>query len=366
MIPEIPRSLPLQLNGLRKSYGATVAVAGTTLDVEPGTMTVILGAAGAGKTTTLKMIAGLETPDAGQVILAGHDLTAAEPRARNVAMIFDNLALYPDRSGFDNIAYPLKLARRAAPEIEERVRRIAVLLKIPHVLGRLPKTMSGGEKQRVALARALVREPTVFLLDEPLSSLDAMLRIELRAELRRLQREQGHTFVLATPDFQEALAVADRIVMLRAGRVVQIAAPQDLYDAPADIETARFVGAPQINLVDAEWTGGALILAGQSLAPGAFRAPPAPCAFTAGIRPEHLTPCAAGQGDFDATVSDLEPLGHLVAVTVTLSAGTELRLTAPAAGAAGFGIGTTLGIAVGRAGLLAFDPADGRLIPPAA
>lgn len=354
--------LPLRLANLRKTYGKTVAVAGTTLDIEPGTMTVILGAAGAGKTTTLKMIAGLEAPDAGQVILAGRDLTDAEPKDRNVAMIFDNLALYPDRTGFQNIAYPLKLAKRNPVEIDERVRKIAALLKIPHVLGRLPKTMSGGEKQRVALARALVREPTVFLLDEPLSSLDAMLRIELRAELRRLQSEQGYTFVLATPDFQEALAVADRIVMLREGEVVQIAAPQDLYDYPADIETARFVGAPQINLVAAEWTGATLTLAGQSLEPEGFR-PPVPGAFTAGIRPEHLRPVAAGTGDFDAVVSDIEPLGHLVAVTITVNE-TELRLTAPAASAALLAMGTRIGIQVEGKGVLSFDTATGLLTTP--
>ncbi|HEY0275399.1 MAG TPA: ABC transporter ATP-binding protein, partial [Paenirhodobacter sp.] len=301
-----------------------------------------------------------EPPDAGRVVLAGADLTEAQPRDRNVAMIFDNLALYPDRTGFENIAYPLRLARRTQADIDERVRQIAVMLHIPHVLSRLPKTMSGGEKQRVALARALVRDPTVFLLDEPLSSLDAMLRIELRAELRRLQSEQGHTFVLATPDFQEALAVADRVVMLRGGKIVQIAGPQDLYDFPADIETARFVGTPQINLVDAVWTGATLDIAGHSFSPVGFRAP-APGAFVAGIRPEHLLMRPSQDGDFDAVVTDLEPLGHLVAATIR-TGDTELRLTAAAEIAGQLLPGTTLGIALDGRGVLAFAPTTGRLM----
>lgn len=352
----------LRLDGLCRSFGTTAAVQDLTLDVPAGSMTVLLGAAGAGKTTTLKMIAGLEPSDAGRIEIGGRDLTGAEPKDRDVAMIFDNLALYPNRTGFGNIAYPLQVAGLAPQLIDQRVRALAGMLRIGHVLGRLPRTMSGGERQRVALGRALIRDPAVFLLDEPLSSLDAMLRIDLRAELRRLQREAGHSFFLATPDFAEALAVADTVVLLRAGRVVQVAAPQELYDHPADLEAARFVGAPQINLLPARVEGGKLHLAGRVLDCPGFRLPPA-AEITLGIRPEHVVTGPAGQGQIPATATDLEPLGHQIALTLDTPAG-ELRATGPAEEFARFSDGMALGLTLHGPGLLAFDPQGGALLTP--
>lgn len=352
----------LRLSGLTRRFGATPAVDDLTLTVPAGAMTVLLGPAGAGKTTTLKMIAGLETPDAGRVEIAGIDLTGAEPKDRDVAMIFDNLALYPNRTGYGNIAYPLRIAGLAADVIEARVKQLAHILKISHVLGRLPKTMSGGERQRVALGRALIREPALFLLDEPLSSLDAMLRIELRAELRRLQRDFGHSFFLATPDFAEALAIADTIVLLRAGRIVQIAPPQELYDYPADMEAARFVGAPQINLLPARWDGEALHVAGHVFVCPGFRAPMQPD-FVLGLRPEDVELVAPEAGMITAHVLDLEPLGHLIALTVTTADG-MIRITGPATDFADFVENQPVGLRLVAPALLAFDPVTERLLTP--
>ncbi len=354
------------IRGLSKTYRGQAALDGLTLDVPKGSLTVLLGAAGAGKTTTLRLLAGLEVPDDGTILIGGRDCAGLEPKDRDLAMIFDNLALYPNLTGAENIAHPLRIRRVPAAAIDEKVTAVAATLRIPHVLKRKPKTMSGGERQRVALGRALVRDPAVFLLDEPLSSLDALLRIELRAELKRLQREEGHTFLLATPDFAEAMAIADTVVMLRNGRVVQIADPQSLYDRPADRETARFVGAPEINLLPARFEpggGGRILLAdGTMAAPEGFGGIDA-FDFEAGIRPEYIRPVTPGTGDLAATVTDIEPLGHNAAVTVD-SGGTELRLVVPIGRAAALPPGTALGLTVEGRRILAFSPADGtRLFP---
>ena len=305
----------LELAGVSKSYRGKHALDDISLSVPKGSLTVLLGAAGAGKTTMLRTIAGLEKPDRGRVLIGGEQATDLEPKDRNVAMIFDNLALYPNKTGFENIANPLRIARLDWAAVEAKVHDIAAKLKIAHVLGRLPKTMSGGERQRVALGRAFVREPSLFLLDEPLSSLDAMLRIELRAELRRLQREFGYTFLLATPDFAEAMAIADTIVVLRQGRIVQIAEPQTLYDEPVDWEVARFVGAPEINLLSASFSpaeGGRVVMEGANVrAPGPLRHKNHQDGFefVAGIRPEHLQLEAPDEGTWRGRITDIEPLG---------------------------------------------------------
>ena len=246
----------LQLRSLSKFYGAKEALAEFELSVPAGSLTVILGPAGAGKTTLLRTIAGLEEPTAGAVLLGGRDIVGLQPRDRGLAMIFDNLALYPTKTVFENIAFPLRVAGISELQIKVEVERIAALLHMEHTLTRLPRTLSGGERQRVALGRALVRDPTLFLLDEPLSSLDAMLRLELRATIKRLQRGLGKTFLYATPDFGEALAIADTIVVLFNGRLQQIAPPQVLYEEPANREVAKFVGNPPINLIEAQYSPG--------------------------------------------------------------------------------------------------------------
>lgn len=354
----------LAFAGVTRSFRGHAALDDVTFQVPQGAFTVLLGPAGAGKTTTLRIAAGLDGPDTGMVAIGGRDAGGLEPRDRDLAMIFDNLALYPNKTGFRNIASPLEIRRVSPAEIEARVTAIAATLRISHVLQRLPRTMSGGERQRVALGRALIRAPKLFLLDEPLSSLDAMLRIELRAELKRLQRELGHAFLLATPDFAEALAIADTVVLIRAGRVVLIADPQTLYDLPADREAARFVGAPEINLVPVALQGGdRLNLAGGLLA---APAPLAAClaraggAAEAGIRPEHLTLVDPAAADLRATLSDVEPLGLKAALTVTTPDGTALRLVVEAASVRGVAIGAPVGLAVDCAPMVLFDRASGK------
>jgi multiple sugar transport system ATP-binding protein len=325
----------LELAQLSKHFGKVIALESLDLVVPAGSLTVILGPAGAGKTTTLRLVAGLEVPTAGSIRIAGRNVARIPPNRRDVAMIFDNLALYPNRTGFDNIASPLMIAGMNNPEIAKTVKRIAKLLQVEHVLDRLPRTMSGGERQRVAFGRAFVRQAALFLLDEPLSNLDAMLRLELRAELKRLQRESGYSFLLATPEFTEALALADEVVFLRAGRVHQVAPPQVLYDRPADIETARFVGAPEINICSAQFDPsecGRISCAGMTFpAPETFSKELGTAAvrFRAGIRPESIAIGPPDAGRANARTIDVESHGLKSTIVVDVS-GSRLRVSLPA------------------------------------
>ena len=359
----MPTPAALDVSGLTRTFGSKPALTDVSFTVPQGSLTVLLGSAGAGKTTTLRMIAGLDRPDVGRITMRGRDVTASEPKDRDVAMIFDNLGLYPNKTGFGNIASPLSIRGAGKAEIEARVGEIAATLRIAHVLNRLPKTMSGGERQRVALGRALIRNPGLFLLDEPLSSLDAMLRIELRAELKRLQRDLGATFLLATPDFAEAMAVADTVVMLRGGCIIQITDPQTLYEDPIDRDVARFVGAPEINLLKAVFdpSGGVIHVAGAVLS-GLTRfkrmLPEAGGGFELGVRPEHLKLSSPETAPMVARVFDIEPLGLKSMLTVTTETD-ELRLVVDADTALRYAIGDLVGVEIADLGLLAFDPATG-------
>ncbi|EGB13319.1 ABC transporter related protein [Pseudodesulfovibrio mercurii] len=359
----------LHLESVSKRFRDNQALSGVDFVVPEASLTVILGPAGAGKTTTLRIIAGLETPEQGRVLLGGGDVGRWEPRDRNVAMIFDNLALYPNKSGFDNIASPLVIRKESGEVIRERVEGIAKTLQITHVLGRLPKTMSGGEKQRVALGRALIRTPQLFLLDEPLSSLDAKLRIELRAELRRMQREQGYTFLMATPDYHEAMAIADTVIMLSKGRVVQVDAPQTIYDLPADRETACFVGAPQINLFRGEFdeASGTVRIkdAGVSLAAPEHLAAPLKArgsGFELGIRPENLVLTAPDGAPAVGELIDIEPLGPKSVATVRVH-DAEFRVLIDSREVPGLTLHAPIGVTpVNTARMVAFDLETGLRI----
>ena len=243
------RMATVEIRGVKKYYGDVVAVDGVDLVTKDGEFLVLLGPSGCGKTTLLRMIAGFETPSAGELVIAGEVVNELPPRARKIAMVFQSYALYPHMTVFKNIAFPLKAQRVNKAAISQKVEWAAALFGIGHLLHRKPRELSGGERQRVALARALVREPAVFLLDEPLSNLDAQLRASARDELQQFQRRIGTTTIYVTHDQVEAMGLGDRIAVMKAGTVRQIGTPQEIYHEPADTFVARFVGSPPMNLV---------------------------------------------------------------------------------------------------------------------
>jgi multiple sugar transport system ATP-binding protein len=238
------------LRGITKKFNSTVAVDNLNLEVEHKEFVCLLGEPGAGKTTTLRMIAGLETPDSGEIYIDEILVNDLEPRHRDVAMTFQSYALYPHFSVYENIAYPLKKLKLSKEEIDKRVREIAEILHITSILDKKPGLCSGGERQRVAIARAIVRKPKVYLFDEPLTNLDAKLRLHMRAELRKLQREFEQTAIFATPDYIEAMAMADKIAVLKEGKLMQFDTCDRIYNNPSNLYVARFVGSPPMNFID--------------------------------------------------------------------------------------------------------------------
>jgi sn-glycerol 3-phosphate transport system ATP-binding protein len=234
----------LVLEGLRKSFGATPVLHGIDLSLASGEMLVIVGASGCGKSTLLRLVAGLETPSGGRIVLDGRDVAKLDPAARDIAMVFQNYALYPHMTVFENMAYGLKIRGLTRDEVRRRVEESAGLLGLGELLARKPRQLSGGQRQRVAMGRAIVREPKLFLFDEPLSNLDAKLRVTMRAEIRRLQRHMGVTSLYVTHDQVEAMTLGDRLLVLHKGVPVQLATPMEVFDRPADLYVAGFIGAP--------------------------------------------------------------------------------------------------------------------------
>jgi len=358
----------LELRNISKSFGSTLAIKDFSLEVTAGSLIVLLGPAGAGKTTTLRVIAGLEAPTSGDVFIDGHNVTQFQPNKRDIAMIFDNLALYPNRNGFENIAFPLKLNKMRKAEVSKRVHEMANMLKIDHILKRKPGTFSGGERQRVALGRAMIRDPRFFLLDEPLSNLDFMLRIELRTELKRLQRDLGRTFLFATPDYTEALALADTVCVMIEGEVRQIAKAQTLYDEPADRDVAKFVGNPKINIVPGKLVrnnGVAVLEIGSlklELPKEMEHGLPANLSLVdVGLRPEHIkiVPNTSTQTHLTGHVNDLEPLGTHTTVGVNLQ-GVNLMLRVD--GVQEYDDGAPVDVHLDTETILFFDPDTGKRI----
>jgi ABC-type sugar transport system ATPase subunit len=248
----------IQINSVTKRFGEVTALDGIELDIADGEFFCVLGPPGAGKTTLLRTIVGLERPEEGAVLIGGVDVTDLVPSERNVSIVFQNLALYPDKTVYDNLAFPLRQGREkvSSSEIDRRVRETAALLQIEPLLKRRPANLSGGERQRVAIGRCLVRAPRVYLLDEPLSALDALLRLQMRAELKYLQRDLGRTLVYVTHDQVEAMSMADRICVLDRGHVQQVGTPDDVYNRPVNTFVATTVGMPPMNLVPARVENG--------------------------------------------------------------------------------------------------------------
>jgi ABC-type sugar transport system ATPase subunit len=275
------------LEGVRKQFGNVVALNDIDLEIQPVEFFALLGPSGCGKTTTLRMIAGLDTPDAGVLKVDGIDVTYAPPGERDIAMVFQNYALYPHMTVRGNIAFPLKMDRVPKAEIEPLVVQAATRVRIEHLLDRRPGQLSGGQQQRVALARAIVRQPKLFLLDEPLSNLDAQLRLETRVELKKLQRNLNVTAIYVTHDQEEAMTLADRIAVFLDGSVMQVGTPEEIFGRPNSVAVASFIGSPPMNLLPAQIDGRKLTLEGRSLVlPKAYPVPSGP--VTLGIRPDRL------------------------------------------------------------------------------
>jgi len=347
----------LQLRGVRKSFGPVAVLHGVDLDVEDGEMIVIVGASGCGKSTLLRIVAGLETATAGRVYIGERDVTAVEPAKRDVAMVFQNYALYPHMSVYENMAYGLRIRGMASNLIEQRVQETAALLGIDQLLRRRPRELSGGQRQRVAMGRAIVREPKLFLFDEPLSNLDAKLRVQMRAEIRRLQRRLGVTSLFVTHDQVEAMTLGDRLVVMNAGTAAQIATPMQIWERPADTYVAGFIGSPAMNLLPAVLEAGGrsarLEATGLSL-PFADGPRPGPAGrtLTLGIRPEHLSP---GSGGLTAIVDLVEPLGSESVLHAHLADGTQIAARLQGSG---YSEGT-LGLITTPDALHVFDRASG-------
>jgi multiple sugar transport system ATP-binding protein len=345
------RVTDLRLRGLTKSFGRVSALRGVTLDIEAGEFFAILGPSASGKTTTLRCIAGIESPDDGQVIFDGRDVTAEPVQSRAMAMVFQTFALYPHMSIYDNLAYPLREARLDRAQVARRVGEVAEMLRLTHTLKRKPSTASGGEQQRVAIGRALIRKPRLLLLDEPLTNLDAKLRHDTRAEFKRLHREIGGTMLYVTPDQLEALSMGQRVGVLKDGRIVQVGTPAELYRAPDDDYVATMIGDPPMNMLQAKLKSGgdapvvALPFAEVSGGPWSRSL----SAFSSGqelwfgIRPHDLKPVAGDPHgpNFKAKVHLTEPLGDVTVLDMQ-AAETVFKIVLPEEEALAYPVGAEI------------------------
>ena len=298
----------LTLSAVSKSYGgAAHAVDSVSIDVGDGEFIVLVGPSGCGKSTLLRMVAGLERITSGEVQIGGRAVNTVDPADRDIAMVFQNYALYPHMTVRENMAYALKNRHVAKAEIAARVDEAARMLELHPYLDRKPRALSGGQRQRVAMGRAIVRKPAAFLFDEPLSNLDAKLRVSMRAEIRKLQRRLGTTSLYVTHDQLEAMTLADRLVVLNGGKVEQIGAPLDIYHRPASTFVASFIGAPAMNLCDAQVAGAALHFGGIQFALGPHG--PAQGPVTLGLRAEDLRLAAPGEASVALRIDYIEELG---------------------------------------------------------
>jgi sn-glycerol 3-phosphate transport system ATP-binding protein len=293
----------LSFRDVKKSYAGLQVVHGVSMDVKDGEFVVIVGPSGCGKSTLLRMVAGLEPISAGEIRIGARVVNDLEPKDRDIAMVFQNYALYPHMSVYDNMSYGLRIKGFSKAEIETRVQKAAAILELKDFLQRKPRQLSGGQRQRVAMGRAIVREPAVFLFDEPLSNLDAKLRVQMRAELQALHRRLGTTRLYVTHDQVEAMTLAHRMIVMNAGRAEQIGAPLEVYARPATTFVASFIGSPPMNLIPRERDGRKVLF---------------------GIRPEHLEPCPEAQASLVADIDLIEPLGADTLVYGHLQEGTRI------------------------------------------
>ncbi len=311
----------VDIKGVTKAYGATKVMHGIDVDIRDGEFVILVGPSGCGKSTLLRMIAGLESISGGEIAIDGRRVNDLEPKDRDIAMVFQNYALYPQMTVAQNMGFALELAGRPKAEIATEVAKAAEILSLTPLLDRKPAQLSGGQRQRVAMGRAIVRHPKVFLFDEPLSNLDAKLRVQMRAEIKALHQRLKTTIVYVTHDQIEAMTMADKIVVLQGGRVEQIGAPLELYDRPANAFVAGFMGSPAMNLLPATVAADALEVAGLRLPRPAQLVPGQ--AVTFGLRPEHVT---LGAGS-PAVVETSEPTGAELHLTLRLGADRLVAVT---------------------------------------
>ena len=348
----------LDLKGIGKSFGDTEVIRGIDLAVRDGELVVFVGPSGCGKSTMLRMIAGLETVSAGEIRIGERRVDHLPPTDRGIAMVFQSYALYPHKDVRGNLGFALKHAKVDPVEIERRVNAAAEILELGALMDRKPRELSGGQRQRVAIGRAIVREPEVFLFDEPLSNLDAALRVHMRVEILKLHQRLGNTMVYVTHDQVEAMTLADRIVVFRAGAVEQVGTPLELYREPANRFVAGFIGSPAMNFLDARVEGGRVRLGEAAVCD--TRAPDGP--VTLGLRPEHLRPDEAGP--LVGRVSVFEHLGGESFVHLALEGGGTL--VAKLDGERAFAPGETCRLSIAPDKCHVFDAEGRRIRPPAA
>ncbi|MEJ5219196.1 sn-glycerol-3-phosphate ABC transporter ATP-binding protein UgpC [Cognatishimia sp. D5M38] len=295
----------IELKAVEKWYGELQVIKGIDLDIKDGEFIIFVGPSGCGKSTLLRMIGGLEETSRGAIVLDGTDVTDQPPSKRGLSMVFQSYALYPHMSVRDNMGFSLKTAGAPKSEIKEKVEEAARVLKLEPLLDRRPKDMSGGQRQRVAIGRSIVRAPTAFLFDEPLSNLDAALRVDMRLEIAKLHRSLETTMIYVTHDQVEAMTLADRIVVLDAGQIAQVGTPRELYNSPANLFVAQFIGSPKMNVMGCSFSGSDYQLEGARGGKYTGSGQPA----HVGIRPEHITFCDVGSGQCDGEVEVVEYLG---------------------------------------------------------
>ncbi len=357
----VPTAASVVLADIRKSFGSLEVIHGIDLSVTEGEFVVFVGPSGCGKSTLLRMIAGLEEVTEGEITIKGRDVTDLDPSERGIAMVFQSYALYPHMSVRENLAFSLKMSRTSVAEIDRRVAQASAVLKIDHLLDRRPGQLSGGQRQRVAIGRAIVRKPDVFLFDEPLSNLDAELRVSMRIELARLHRELGNTMIYVTHDQTEAMTLADRIVILRDGRIEQVGTPRQIYEDPANTFVAGFIGSPRMNLLRGRWVGpGRVRVSGVEIdVPLSVAAPPEGSEVEYGIRPEHVEIDRNARSGMPATVEFSEYLGGTRYIYTRLTDGQNLTVEDRTDIAIENGQSISLSRHAGKS--LAFDGNGGRI-----
>jgi multiple sugar transport system ATP-binding protein len=344
----------LKLQGIHKTFGSTRVLHPMDIELPDGEFLVLVGPSGCGKSTLMNLVAGLEEPSGGRIVLGGNDITNAEPADRNISMVFQSYALYPNMSVADNIAFPLEMRKVPKEERAKTVKEVSSMLQIDHLLDRRPRQLSGGQRQRVAIGRALARHPQLFLFDEPLSNLDAKLRVDMRAEIKRLHMRTGVTTIYVTHDQVEAMTLGTRIAVLKDGKIQQLATPLELYSKPANLFVAEFIGSPSINTFKATRDSAGVLRLPDGQAIGELRSGTA-SEVTVGVRPEDMELRVDGQ--LPGTVSLVEPTGPETYALVDLGYG---EATVRMAGLPSMKPGDSVRVHVPPQSVHVFDSAGGQ------